>query len=772
MSAGTRAARILHISDLHFGHGFQSAKWISLLECAKKLAPDVVVVTGDLVNTPWTWMLRRAKRELDALQRVLGKGDIWVIPGNHDTRITGLLPVRWLFGLAMANLGLALVWWWLKRWPIGLPAGHQIILNSLLVINVVVAGLCLILRIFVRKDLGKQWGGFFLTASRCSTQVPVGVVPFDSASEGVSWARGRIADSSLAKFRSEMEAARAGAIRPITWIAAVHHHPLPLPYDDSTEQMMIMDNAGALMKELSRAGVRLVLHGHKHHQHFARIVVDPAAAHASELAVLSAGTPTSARSAGPFWHGFNVIDIDAEQHVRIEMYEAPPAGGGFELRQTLDLASLEEQDKRRFWRDAEQMGVSCERMLCVARIGRFGDARFVREFRGVRALREGVEGLSGPYAASATSGLVEAFVARSLSQSGPAVSLKIESITLSEIKAAIHFSGSVLQKSEPPIDFALEAYANNAFALNRWQYQCMYPDRKQEDSNEFLNFKVPVDLALEEFFVHIQFPDEIPLPYRIDVKQQASSESPWNPLPRDCLVRIESQAIVQIRIRYPKPGATIRLTWEPKDNIYPTNDPSGEQAISRALQLRERFLKLHTQGVSKELGTLLANLEISARTELGEGEDKQTVAYDIALFAFDEQTKELCYVAGSFPKGDPRRQGRYAFGLGMAGRAFKTATNVAFRKPAYTPSERAWGYVTPDGRRVSDRRDVPEEIILAIPLAPPEMPDWPYAVLQISTDQPFCTLKTADTATDKGIERYCAAPRALTTEFERILPLR
>ena len=561
MSSGSRAARILHISDLHFGHRFQSAKWTSLLDCAKSLAPDVVVVTGDLVNTPLVWMLSRAKRGLEELQKELNNVDIWVIPGNHDTRITGLLPVGWLFGIAVANLAFATLWWVLDREPLNLPSWQHVGLHCLIDVNVGLAGLCLILRLLVRKNLECQWKGFFLTRARCSNRVPVGIVPFDSASEGVSWARGRIRDGSLAKFRSEMEAARDTDTRAITWIAAVHHHPLPLPYDDSTEQMMIMDNAGALMKELSQAGIRLVLHGHKHHQHFARIVVDPAAAHSSELAVLSAGTPTSARSAGPFWHGFNVIDIDAEQRVRIGMHEAPPAGGGFELRQTLNLASLEEQDKRRFLRDAEQIGVSCERMLCVVQIGSFGDARFVREFRGVRALRDGVDGLPGPYVAFASSGLVEAFVARSLSQSGPSVSLALQSMTLNRIEAAIRFRGSVLQKDEVPIDFALECYANNAFALNRWQFQCMYPDRT-DDSNEFLNFEVPRDVALEEFFIHVQFPDDVALPYRIDVKQRTATESQWIALPRDCLVRIESQSIVQIRIRYPRPGAPAHLGAE------------------------------------------------------------------------------------------------------------------------------------------------------------------------------------------------------------------
>jgi UDP-2,3-diacylglucosamine pyrophosphatase LpxH len=47
-----------------------------------------------------------------------------------------------------------------------------------------------------------------------------------------------------------------------------------------------MYNAGALINELAQAGIRLVLHGHKHHQHFARIVINPVESQFAEVAVL------------------------------------------------------------------------------------------------------------------------------------------------------------------------------------------------------------------------------------------------------------------------------------------------------------------------------------------------------------------------------------------------------------------------------------------------------------------------------------------------------
>jgi Calcineurin-like phosphoesterase len=67
ISSEERPARVLHLSDLHFGLRFQIDKWQALREKARELAPDLVVVTGDLVNTPWFWMLKRARAELKDL---------------------------------------------------------------------------------------------------------------------------------------------------------------------------------------------------------------------------------------------------------------------------------------------------------------------------------------------------------------------------------------------------------------------------------------------------------------------------------------------------------------------------------------------------------------------------------------------------------------------------------------------------------------------------------------------------------------------------------
>src|SRR6185295_10806913 len=121
----------------------------------------------------------------------------------------------------------------------------------------IVSGACLVvalvaigLRFATVVDLARALGApFFLTRATLSPCGRVGIVPLDSASAGVSWARGKVSDAGLGEIDAQMrDAERACGLdaNGTVWIALVHHHLLPLPYDSPAERMMVMDNAGAL----------------------------------------------------------------------------------------------------------------------------------------------------------------------------------------------------------------------------------------------------------------------------------------------------------------------------------------------------------------------------------------------------------------------------------------------------------------------------------------------------------------------------------------------
>jgi len=75
--------RILHISDLHFGPPFVSAVAEALLKTIPSLAPDVIVVSGDLTQRAKRHQFEEARQFFDRLPDV----PLLVIPGNHDVAL-------------------------------------------------------------------------------------------------------------------------------------------------------------------------------------------------------------------------------------------------------------------------------------------------------------------------------------------------------------------------------------------------------------------------------------------------------------------------------------------------------------------------------------------------------------------------------------------------------------------------------------------------------------------------------------------------------------
>ncbi len=79
---------VVHLSDLHFGSGFQPARAADLLEHINEVDPDLVVVSGDLTMRARSEQFQAAR---DFLLQI--KAPLLVIPGNHDVPLYHL-PMR------------------------------------------------------------------------------------------------------------------------------------------------------------------------------------------------------------------------------------------------------------------------------------------------------------------------------------------------------------------------------------------------------------------------------------------------------------------------------------------------------------------------------------------------------------------------------------------------------------------------------------------------------------------------------------------------------
>ena len=72
--------RILHISDLHFGPPFVPAVAEALLQAIPSLAPDAIVVSGDLTQRAKRYQFEEARQFFDRMSDF----PMLIVPGNHD----------------------------------------------------------------------------------------------------------------------------------------------------------------------------------------------------------------------------------------------------------------------------------------------------------------------------------------------------------------------------------------------------------------------------------------------------------------------------------------------------------------------------------------------------------------------------------------------------------------------------------------------------------------------------------------------------------------
>lgn len=135
---------------------------------------------------------------------------------------------------------------------------------------------------------------------KCKRFGDIGVIALDTTAPDLDTGRlGRSGQRHLVRHLNKFD----GLIR----VVSIHHHLIPVP--EAGRERNLIDDAGDVLRLVSKKGAELVLMGHRHVPNVARV---------ENTVLVNAGTLSSVKTRGYHGHSFNLISI-ADGRVKVEI---------------------------------------------------------------------------------------------------------------------------------------------------------------------------------------------------------------------------------------------------------------------------------------------------------------------------------------------------------------------------------------------------------------------------------------------------------------------
>lgn len=723
--------KILQITDLHFGkHNEALAQ--TLPAWVEQIRPDVIVATGDLVDTPRADLFQQALAFLKSLEPLCvpvdvsansNRPQILVIPGNHDLWYRGVLPML--------------------RTPVHLrPA-------------------------WVRTSYRETFAAFH--SQYYFGPENVWIYGFDSARKK-AFATGQVLEEDIADFHIEYD--RLSKTHPefkkAFKIAVVHHHPLPVNWQtDWKQQLLTMINAGSFLSSMLNKGIDLVLHGHEHLQARARLSSSLGGEGDNELTVVSLGA-TLRKVNNPDRNWLNLIVVEPNQPITITSYEGKDSF--FETEgETYEIRSFESVAADVFHQSKQKAGYVYSEVASISLLTVDGDCRRVVECEELEILDGASPRAKGhQLTIPPTSGFLGGLKAEAIANSpypGLHLTKKQTQGPPPVITATIRYGNHVELRKGDQISYRYQWWAYSSFAMNGPQFRKKYPD--DPAFMEFTHY--PVVDPIKELTIILQVPKEFESRPYVRVTEMDLSKTDnrgWNRRTdlekklRDshALRYVESLGIASLRVTKPLQGCCYGIEWRvPKEDETPINRYVEE--------VHQRVLAALDAGKGRDFLRLAANVSQMTRQVLLKG---WRGPIWISLMVWDGRSGQLRVVTAA--KTDDFRVRPWnlpltlRYGEGIAGRAFKSNGVRLYQNRPDGPGV----FTVLEGQPV-------DEVLLSVPLRSPKLrfPDSDYSqhvygAVSLSSPDPRCPLARLEAEEEIAGEQRVVATEDVDDWLEAI----
>ncbi|MEW6363123.1 MAG: metallophosphoesterase [Acidobacteriota bacterium] len=577
---------IAHISDLHYPL-WEDDAWQDLRTYISSKKPDLIVATGDLTDHPWSRkgtrdklleLVRDCQRVRNNSESPAGKVVLSVVPGNHDYRISGILPSA--FGR----------------------------------------------RLFARV-FSEHFGRFLeLEAGDCL----VYLFSFDSNHLMAGWAKGRVSARQLKGFARTINNLRTDGekYKRAYKIAVLHHHPLPILHAGLLESFLVLINAGEFLRHMAQAGVDLILHGHRHRRVVSFLNLGSTSGLRRKLSVVASGT-TLMRGGGGRGNSCNVITVHGD-HLAVVTEALRTGGAAFAEADPVFLPPWEEYVVDRYQDLVRSRGYRIEAISKSIVIDEQGYARVELKLDRVvvadRMVFKGVE----PLEVEVERGRIEHL---ELTGSPHAPSFPVRGGSRHK---TIEIPPSELLRGSP-LSLAVSYWHFNSWALDTEQFRRKYPQRKEAREESCFECIRPVRV----FHQIIGLPRNCKLgepPELIVYRMINDGKKPFPEEDRhltehfsSSLQFFERENTISLTLNHPLPGFRYAVRWWlPK--------PYARQVSHVYSAEQERMIQeLRKEASHRRLNELMRRIERAAKDQLGIGDAEEIdVSFSIPVYEPDK----------------------------------------------------------------------------------------------------------------------------------------